>query len=403
MKLTEIDCVMVNKPTYEELEKKVAYLHHFINKMQSTNIHNEAELFRLGFENANIGMCLVDLKGNLFKVNAQMTKIFGYSIEELEQMNVNDITHPDFNTDSPEFIKNATEGTISNTEFEKNYFHKNGSVITSLVRSSSVMDKENNALFFISHVQDITDKKNAEKILLEQKEELQKLNSEKDKFFSIIAHDLMNPFNSIISFSNLLEEQVKNKEYDEVEVFSKIIHQSSQRAMNLLINLMEWSQSQTGRMDYNPVFFDLENLINEVTLLFSEISKQKSITLKKSFALSKSILADRDMISAVLRNLISNAIKFTKTEGSVIISVVENNNNLIFSISDNGVGIEQERIEKLFQLTENYSTLGTEKEKGTGLGLILCKDFIEKHNGKIWVDSKIEKGTTINFSIPIFK
>lgn len=400
MKLKDIDFVMMEKPTYEELEEKVAYLHHFINKMQSTNIYNDAELFRLGFENANIGMCLVDLKGNIFKVNEQMSKIFGFSNDELEQMNVIDISHPDFNTVSSKFIKNATEGTELNTEFEKKYFHKNGSILTCLVKSSSVMDKNNNILFFISHIQDITDKKNAEIILHKQKEELQKLNSEKDKFFSIIAHDLMNPFNSIISFSNLLEEQIKSKEYDEIELFSKIIQQSSQRAMNLLINLMEWSQSQTGRMEFNPIHFDLDHLISEIILLFSEIAKQKCITIEKSITLPTEIFGDRNMLSAVLRNLISNAIKFTKLDGKIIISAIKNGSNIDVSICDNGVGIEQKRVEKLFQLTENYSTLGTEKEKGTGLGLILCKEFVEKHDGEIWVESEVGKGTSINFSIP---
>ena len=170
--------------------------------------------------------------------------------------------------------------------------------------------------------------------------------------------------------------------------------------MNLLINLMEWSQSQTGRMEFNPIHFDLEDLISEITLLFSEIAKQKCITIEKSIILPTPIFGDRNMLSAVLRNLISNAIKFTKSDGKIIISAIENVNNIDLSICDNGVGIEQKRVEKLFQLTENYSTLGTEKEKGTGLGLILCKEFIEKHNGKIWVDSEVGKGTSINISIP---
>jgi PAS domain S-box-containing protein len=392
---------MVINPTYQELEEKIAYLNHFIDRMQSTNIYNDAELFRLGFENANIGMCLVDLKGNLFKVNSQMASIFGYSTDELEQMNVNDIAHSDFNVVSPQFIENGTNGTTSQTEFEKSYFHKNGSIICCLVRSSLIKDENNNPLFFISHIQDITNKKIAESILLEQKEELQKLNSEKDKFFSIIAHDLINPFNSIINFSNLLEGHVKNKEHDEIEEISKIIHRSSNRMMNLLVNLMEWSQSKTGRMEFVPTRFEMEDLINDVILLFFETAKQKNITIQKSISLHKPIFADRNMLSTVMRNLISNAIKYTNIGGTINIIANENKGVLDVSVSDNGIGIEYERIQKLFQLNEIYSTLGTEREKGTGLGLILCKEFIEKHNGKIWVESTIDKGSVINFSIPI--
>jgi PAS domain S-box-containing protein len=391
---------MVVNPTYQELEEKIAYLNHFIDKMQSTNIYNEAELFRLSFENANIGMCLVDLKGNLFKVNSQMASIFGYSTDELEQMNVNDIAHSDFKVVSPEFIKNATNGTTSQTKFEKSYFHKNGSIVCCLVRSSLIKDEKNNPLFFISHIQDITDKKIAESILLDQKVELQKLNSEKDKFFSILAHDLMNPFNSIINFSNLLEEHVKNKDHDEIEEISKIIHRSSHRTMNLLVNLMEWSQSKTGRIEFTPTLFDIEELFNEVILLFFEIAKQKNITIQKTISINKPIFADKNMLSTVIRNLISNAIKYTNVGGTISIVAHENNTILDVSISDNGIGIELERIQKLFHLNEIHSTLGTEREKGTGLGLILCKEFIEKHNGKIWMESAIEKGSIINFSIP---
>ena len=394
---------MVINPTYQELEEKIAYLHHFIDKMQNTNIYNDAELFKLGFENANIGMCLVDLKGNLFKVNSQMSEIFGFSSDELEQMNVNDIAHPDFNIVSPEFIENATKGTTSQIEFEKNYFHKNGSIVNCLVRSSLVKDENNNDLFFISHIQDITNKKKAEQILLEQKEELQKLNYEKDLFFSVVAHDLMNPFNSIINFSNLIEEHIRNKEYDEIEEISKILYRSSVRTKNLLINLMDWSQSKIGRMEFNPVHFDLKELINEVVSLFIETANQKKILIHKSISLHKSIYADRNMISTIMRNLISNAIKFTSIGGEINITIVENNGILDVSVIDNGVGIEKERIEKLFLLNENQTTIGTAREKGTGLGLILCKEFIEKHSGKIWIDSTIEKGCIINFSIPIFK
>lgn len=392
---------MVKNPTYQELEEKIAYLHHFIDRMQSTNIYNDAELFRLSFENANIGMCLVDLKGNLFKVNTQMASIFGYSTDELEQMNVNEIAHSESNTISSEFIQNATNGTISQTEFEKNYFHKNGSIVCCLVRSSLIKDENNNPLFFISHIQDITDKKKVERTLLKQKEELQKLNSEKDKFFSIIAHDLINPFNSIINFSNLLEGHVKNKEHDEIEAISKIIHRSSNRMLNLLVNLMEWSQSKTGRMDFVPSHFEMEDLINDAILLFDETAKQKSIVIQKSIELSKPILADRNMLFTVVRNLISNAIKYSNINGIINITAQENKGVLDVSVSDNGVGIEYERIQKLFQLNEIYSTLGTEREKGTGLGLILCKEFIEKHNGRIWVESTINEGSVINFSIPI--
>jgi len=363
--------------------------------------HHDRELFRLAFENANIGMCIVDLLGRLSKVNAEMSNIFGYSIEELEKMNVNDIAHPDFSSVSPQFIRNASDGLVSHTIFEKRYIHKNGNEVICIVTSSSVFDENRNIICFISHVQDVTVRINAEKKLKEQNEELHRLNAEKDKFFSIIAHDLKSPFNSIVGFSELLVQSLAEKKYDEPLEYADMIMKSSRRAMDLLTNLMEWSMSQTGRMKFNPVQFELIDLIEQVELLFSEIARQKSIAIRKKLPAHIPLRADKSMISAVLRNLISNAIKFTKPGGKIHISVTIMQNVLTVSVSDNGIGISDQRISRLFHLDESFSTPGTENETGSGLGLILSKDFVEKHGGTIWVESESGVGTTFKFTIPI--
>ena len=158
---------MTNKPTYEELEQKVKHLENVLQSTQLPDFLKNKELFHLAFENANIGMCLVDLTGNIFKVNAEMSNIFGFSTQELEKMSVNDITHPDFINVSPQFIKNASDGNLSHSVFEKKYIHKNGHTVTCTVSSSSVVDENNNILFFISHVQDITAWKKTEQALRE--------------------------------------------------------------------------------------------------------------------------------------------------------------------------------------------------------------------------------------------
>lgn len=231
-------------------------------------------------------------------------------------------------------------------------------------------------------------------------EELLKLNASKDKFFSIIAHDLKSPFNSILGFSEILHEQVAENNYQGVAEYSDIILQSSKRAMDLLTNLMEWSRSQTGRMDFNPEYFEMGKLINEVILLLSDTAVQKSIRITKVLLPNNIVYADRNMMNAVLRNLISNAIKFTHLRGEIIISFEEKQGEIVVSVGDNGVGMTQDRIEKIFRIDENYSTSGTHNEKGTGLGVILCKEFVEKHGGKIWVESKVGIGTTFYFSLP---
>lgn len=232
-------------------------------------------------------------------------------------------------------------------------------------------------------------------------EELLKLNTTKDKFFSIIAHDLKSPFNSILGFSEILCEQVVEKNYQGIQEYSDIILQFSNRAMDLLMNLMEWSLSQTGRMEFNPEYFEMGRLVNEVILLLSDAARQKSIIIRKALLPSTIVYADKNMMSTVLRNLISNAIKFTHLKGEIIISTEEKQGEIMVSVGDNGVGISQDKIEKIFRIDENYSTPGTQNEKGTGLGVILCKDFVEKHGGKIWVESKVGIGTTFHFSLPI--
>jgi len=229
---------------------------------------------------------------------------------------------------------------------------------------------------------------------------LRELNATKDKFFSIIGHDLKSPFNSIIGFSNLLVEQIKNKDIEGIDEYANIVLKSSNNAMDLLMNLMEWSRSQTGRMEFNPEYFDLVSCINKIILLYDDIAGQKSITLKNILPHKVSVFADNTMISTVLRNLISNAIKFTIPGGKIIVSAMEKQNEIIFSVSDNGVGISKNSIEKLFRIDQSYSTTGTNEETGTGLGLILCKEFVEKHNGKIWVESEERKGSTFYFTLP---
>lgn len=249
-------------------------------------------------------------------------------------------------------------------------------------------------------IHDITERKLAEEEIKLKNEELQKLNSEKDKFFSIIAHDLKSPFNSILGFSNLLVEQVRIKDYNGIEEYADIVQTSSLRAIDLLENLMEWSLSKTGRMEFHPVHFEMVELIDTVTDLLSDTAKQKSILITSDLLPNINVYADKNMVSTVLRNLITNAIKFTNLNGKIVISSKVENNELLISVRDNGVGMTKDKIEKIFRIEENSSTPGTQNEKGTGLGLILCKEFVQKHGGRIFVKSEIGKGSIFSFTIP---
>jgi signal transduction histidine kinase len=243
-------------------------------------------------------------------------------------------------------------------------------------------------------------KKEMEEKIRVQNEQLQYLVKEKDKIFSIIAHDLKNPFNAIIGFSNLLAEQVREKDLDGIESYAEIIQQSSYRALDLLMNLLEWARSQTGRMNFNPEKFDITGLISEVLLLLSSNADQKGITIDKTLPAESWVNADKAMISTVLRNLISNAIKFTKPEGRINITVTATEQGVTIAVQDNGVGIPNATLGRLFSLEGSGSTPGTNDEQGTGLGLILCREFIEKHGGNISVESEVGKGSCFTFILP---
>lgn len=231
-------------------------------------------------------------------------------------------------------------------------------------------------------------------------QELQKLNAEKDKFLSIIAHDLRSPFNSIIGFSNLLLMQANKTDIENIKEYSNIIKNSSEKAMDLLTNLMEWSRSQTGRMNFNPEYFEIDNTINKIVLLFSDIAAQKSIRIEIEILPNITVYADKEMVSTILRNLISNAIKFTPKGGNIKIRNKIEQNKVEISIQDTGVGLSKSAIENLFNIDAKNSTPGTHKEQGTGLGLIICKDFIDKHNERIWVESESGKGSVFYFTLP---
>ncbi len=267
-------------------------------------------------------------------------------------------------------------------------------------RYSPIYDDKHSIVGLTVFVTDITDRKRFEETLKANETRLHDLNATKDKFFSIIAHDLKNPFNAVIGFSNLLIDQVKENDYNGIDEYATIIKDSSLRAMSLLNNLLIWARSQTGKMEFNPENFELVKLIGEVIELLNDSAKQKKIEILLQLPYDVVVFADKEMIGTILRNLISNAVKFTHSGGMITISVHLQVEGSLIQVSDNGMGIKKENIHKLFKIDESYSTKGTQNESGTGLGLLLCKEFIEKNGGKIWAESEYGKGSKFSFLIP---
>lgn len=247
---------------------------------------------------------------------------------------------------------------------------------------------------------DITEKVFREKQLNELSEKLQELNATKDKFFSIIAHDLKNPFNSILGFSELLLKNIDNYSTEEIERFVGIISDTSQKTYNLLENLLIWSRAQMGSLEYNPDLYDLDNLVSDNIEFINTIAIKKQILVNYQSRSSSFAFVDKNMIDTVLRNILTNAVKFSYPEGEINVRILEQDDYYVISIKDDGIGIEAENICKIFRLDSKFTMLGTNKEKGTGLGLLISKEFIQKNNGQIWVNSELGKGSEFLISIP---
>jgi len=368
-------------------------------KQAEKALRESEEKFRSLADTAKVAIDIVaDCRGTRrLYVNDEWTRIHGYSKEEALDLKPIDLVDPDYRQLVLENAAKRMQGKQPTSGYEIKTISKSGDI--KYLEFSSTIIKFDNQNAFLTTAIDITKRKLAEEALKKSEAKLRDLNNQKDKFFSIIAHDLRNPFSAIIGLSELLTDQIKEKDYKGIEMYANLIGKSTKQAMNLLMNLLDWSRAQTGGIEFNPEKLELVDLIEENKIQFNAIARQKAISVKKYLPNDITVYADRHMISTVIRNLISNAIKFTGEEGEIKITADNCGEEIIVSISDNGVGIDPERIEKIFRIDDSESTPGTNNEKGTGLGLILCKEFVEKHGGKIWVESEQGKGSSFYFTL----
>jgi ligand-binding sensor domain-containing protein/signal transduction histidine kinase len=238
-------------------------------------------------------------------------------------------------------------------------------------------------------------------LIISKNQELKELNRTKDKFFSIIGHDLGNQFNIIVGFSEILISNLKKLDARKIEYHLTNIYNSSRHANELLENLLTWAKMQTKAISFHPEVLNVHSKIIESIDLLEGAYTKKNIKITVVANNEIQIFADANMFSTVFRNILANAIKFTPENGNISVNMVIKEDFCEISVQDSGVGLSEENIQKLFRIDSNHSTLGTNGEKGTGLGLVLCKEFIEKHRGKIWVQSELGKGSQFTFTLPL--
>lgn len=402
---------MNKKPTYEELESKIYLLESKIHELERSaplekfNIDNTVqkeieqalkeseEKFRIIFENSLTAMLVADDRGKYLYVNNAATKLFGYSMEEFLVMHVGDLI--------------TTNDTNAATRYEA-YLRKGQEVgeFEFVTRDGEKKISQYQAIrikpdFNFSINMDITHQKIIEQDLKLYVNQLNELNADKDRFISILAHDLKSPFNSILGYLSLLTTNVRVYDLDKIERQITLINNSAHHLHSLLDDLLNWAvaKSSKQRIDIQKLF--LPDICDEIVESFRLQAESKGIAIGHTVQKDDAVFADMDMVKTILRNLISNALKFTKAGGHVSVRFDHTGFGTSISVVDTGVGISAEKRKQLFNAAILSSAKGTSGEVGTGFGLLLCKELVEKQGGCIEVESEPGRGSTFKFTFPV--
>ncbi len=226
-------------------------------------------------------------------------------------------------------------------------------------------------------------------------------NEDKVKLIAIISHDLKNPMNTIIGLTDLLERKILKQDLDSIDEYAKNINQSTNKIRMLLSNLLEWSTTLSGKIEFRPIKIRIRTIINEVTALLEETVKSKSLSIVYDCFDDIEVCVDKEMISTVLRNIVTNSIKFSHTGSTIKILCEREGDNVSVSVIDYGTGMSDKTKNSLFKVGHLKSNQGTKNEPGTGIGLLLCQDFLRKHHSVIMVESEEGKGSTFKFNLPV--
>lgn len=361
-------------------------------------LQESEEMFKTLFKESPLAIFIHDRNsGEIIDANPAVFSTYGYSdIQELRSRRLWIDSPYSFEQALVKIHKAASEGP---QKFEWLNRKKNGDLLWVYVRLNSITI--NGTKRVLATCADITHRKKAEHEIKLINQKLEQANDQKDKLLSIIAHDLKSPMSGVFSISKLLASDIQSLTQKEIETISNEIHKSMENSMILLDDLLQWAQMSSSGMEFSPERIDIGKLIDLALHTAMDMAERKHIKIRSEVPEGLSIVTDKYMLNTVFRNLIFNAIKFTPKEGKVFIRVQKAESFVEVCIQDDGIGMSEKVLSSIFTVDKNKRQLGTEGEKGTGLGLILCKNFVEKHGGKIWIESELNKGTKVFFTLPL--
>ncbi len=340
----------------------------------------------------------VTLDSKIKFLNKSVEDLFEATVEEIEKERFDHLMLPK----DKELAKRLREERLKGESsiFEHGFITPKGKLVYLECSASPIFDKDKNIIGSLGIARDITERKLEQDELKESKEKLEEAIQLKDKFLSIISHDLRDPFNILIEYSDLILETFENSSPENIKKYIQAINTSSKNAFDLLNNLLNWSKSQTNEIRCSPEKLNITNLIDNTIRKLIHAASAKKISIHKNWDNDLMVEVDENMLNTVFRNILSNAIKFSYKNSEIQIELVEEKLQYIIKIVDKGIGIKEEELNKIFMSTMKNLSPGTNHERGTGLGLIICNEFVHKWGGRIWVDSTFGEGSTFSFSIP---
>ena len=383
---------------------------------QSALIEQGLQLRNRAMAAADEGITITDATQNgnpIIYANSGFLRITGYELDQVLGRNCSFLQGPETDQNTIETIRQALRTKTSCTVELLNYT-VDGRPFWNKLSITPIKNEGGQTTHYVGIQSDITEKKQMEATLRQRTKELEELNARlvdseqallrqntnKDKFFSIISHDLKSPFHSILGFAEILSGDLSDFTLEEIRSFGNHIHVGAQNLLNLLENLMQWTRLQSGRMGYQPEPLLLRERVEMVLSLLQGNLLAKKIHFDCSLDPEMLVYADRTHLSLVMQNLISNAIKFTQQQGKIQTYASQQDNMTTICVADNGVGIASQRLSDLFQIETSFSTVGTANEKGTGLGLILCNELVLENGGQIWAESSLGEGSRFYFTLP---